>query len=91
MINISKSYKNEDGTEETLMINSDDDYEVKLGSEYKLANHNLKKESKFAKKFKGSILGADIGFKSGGFTNVAILASVIAIGVLLIMYFMWRF
>ena len=35
MNNISKSYKNEDGTEETLMINSDDDYEVKLGSGYK--------------------------------------------------------
>lgn len=91
MNNMSKSYKNEDGTEETLMINSDDNYEVNLGSGYKLANHNLKKESKLAKKFKGSILGADIGVKSGGFTNVAVLAGVIAVGALLIMYFMWRF
>ena len=51
----------------------------------------MKKESKLARKFKGSILGADIGVKSGGFSNVAILASVIAVGVILIMYFMWRF
>ena len=29
--------------------------------------------------------------ESGGFSNIAILATVIAIGVILIMYFMWRF
>ena len=91
MNNMSKSFKNHDGSEETLMINSSDNYSLRLDKNYKLANHTMKKESKLARKFKGSILGADIGVKSGGFSNVAILASVIAVGVILIMYFMWRF
>lgn len=91
MNNMSKSFKNDDGSEETLMINSSDNYSLKLDKNYKLANHSMKKESRLARKFKGSILGADIGVKSGGFSNVAILASVIALGVILIMYFMWRF
>ena len=42
-------------------------------------------------KFKNSLLGADIGVKSSGFSNVAILATIIAIGVLCMMYFLWRF
>ena len=46
---------------------------------------------KLVQKFKGSILGADIGIKSGGFSNVAILATIIAIGAICIMYFSWRF
>lgn len=91
MNNMSKSFKNDDGSEETLMINSSDNYSLRLDKNYKLANHTMKKESKLVRKFKGSILGADIGVKSGGFSNVAILASVIAVGVILIMYFMWRF
>ena len=91
MNNMSKNIKNDDGTEDTLVINSSDNYDLKLDKSYVLANRTLKKESKLAKKFKGSILGADIGFKSGGFSNIAILATVIAIGVILIMYFMWRF
>lgn len=91
MNNMSKSFKNDDGSEETLMINSSDNYSLKLDKNYKLANHSMKKENRLARKFKGSILGADIGVKSGGFSNVAILASVIALGVILIMYFMWRF
>lgn len=91
MNNMSKSFKNDDGTEETLMMNSNDNFELKLDKSYKLANHAEKKESKLSKKFKGSILGADIGVKSGGFSNVAILASVIAVAVILVMYFMWRY
>ena len=51
----------------------------------------FKKESKLVKKFKGSMLGADIGVKSGGFSSIAILATVIAIAVLVVMYFIWRF
>lgn len=91
MNNMSKKIKNSDGTEETLVINSTDDYKLKLDKNYKLANHVSKKESKLAKKFKGSILGADIGVKSGGFSNVAILALVIAVAAIAIMYFVWRF
>lgn len=91
MNSMSKSFKNEDGSEETLLINSDDNYMLKLDKSYKLANHTEKKENKLVKKFKGSILGTDIGVKSGGFSNVAILALVIALAAIAIMYFMWRF
>jgi len=91
MNNMSKSFKNDEGVEETLIISSDDNRELKLNKTYTIANHKQPKESDLAKKFKGSILGADIGVKSGGFTNIAILATVIAVGAIAIMYFLWRF
>ena len=65
--------------------------EIMIKGPYAIANHNKKKESKFAQRFKGTILGADIGVKSGGFTSVAILATLIAVSAILIMYFLWRF
>lgn len=89
MNNISKSYNTDNGTKETLIANSTDNYPIDLKGTYKLANHNQKKESRIVKKFKGSILGADIGVKSEGFTNIAILATVIAIAAIVILYFLW--
>ena len=68
-----------------------DNYDIDLTKKYKLANHVQKNQSKLVEKFKGSLLGSDIGVKSSGFTNVAILATVIAIAAIAIMYFMWRF
>ncbi len=91
MNNFSKSYMNEEGKKETVVANSQDNYHIKLNGNYKLANHNNKKENKFVKRFKGSLLGTDIGVKSGGFSSIAILATVIAISVIAIMYFLWRF
>lgn len=91
MNNFQRDLKNEDGTEETIVITSNDNYNLNMNKTYKIANHTQKKESKLAKKFKNSILGADIGVKSGGFSNVAILAVIIAVGVLCVMYFLWRF
>lgn len=91
MNNLSKKYVNDDGVEETVVADSNDNYEVKLDGNYTLSNHKTKKESRLAKKFKGSILGADIGVKSSGFSSVAILATVIALAAALIMYFIWRF
>ena len=91
MNNLSKSYINSEGTEETVVASSSDNYNIKLNGNYKLANHKEKKESRLAKKFKGSILGADIGVKSGGFTSIAILASVIAVSAFIVIYFIWRF
>ena len=91
MNNFERQIKNEDGTEETLVFTSNDNYKIDTNQKYKLANHTEKKESKLAKKFKGSILGADIGYKSSGFSNIAILATIIAVGTLLVMYFLWRF
>ena len=91
MNNMSKSFKNEEGVEETVVISSNDDYKLNLNKTYTIANRKHTKESALAKKFKGSILGADIGVKSGGFSNIAILATVIALGAIAIMYFIWRF
>lgn len=90
-MNYQRDIKNEDGTEETIIITSNDNHTLNLNQTYKLANHKLKKESKLAKKFKNSILGTDIGVKSPGFSNVAFLATVIALGTLCVMYFLWRF
>ena len=89
MNNYQKDIKNEDGTVETIVITSSDTHTIDLSRTYKLANQ--KRESKFARKFKNSILGTDIGFKSAGFSNIAILATIIAIATLSIMYFLWRF
>ena len=91
MNKFQRNIKNDDGTEETLVFTSTDNYKIDTNQTYKLANHKEKKESKLAKKFKGSILGADIGYKSSGFSNVAILATIIALGTLCVMYFLWRF
>ena len=90
-MNFQRDIKNEDGTEETVIISSSDNRTLNLNQTYKLANHTEKKESKLAKKFKNSLLGADIGVKSSGFSNVAILATIIALGTLAIMYILWRF
>ena len=91
MNNLSKKYTSDDGREETIIATSEDNYKVNLNSTFALANHKEKKESKLAKKFKGSILGADIGVKSSGFSSIAILATVIALAVFITLYFMWRF
>ena len=87
----SKEIIDDDGRKETIIVSSDDNKELTIKGPYVLANHNKKKESKIVQKFKGTIFGADIGIKSGGFTNVAILATVIAVSAILIMYFLWRF
>lgn len=86
----NKEMVNDDGTKSTLVIASNDDKSLVMKESYVLANHNKKKESALVRKFKGSILGTDIGIKSGGFTNVAILAAVLAVSALLTMFFMWR-
>lgn len=91
MNNISRNIKNEDGSEDTIVISSADEYNLNMNKKYRIANHQEPKTSRLSKKFKGSILGADIGAKSGGFGSVAIMASIIAIGAVLVMYFIWRF
>ena len=88
---VSKEIINDDGTKETIIVDSEDNRELNIRGPLVLANHNKRKESKLVQKFKGTIFGADIGVKSGGFTSIAILATVIAVSTLLIMYFLWRF
>ncbi len=91
MNNLSKKFKDDEGREQTVIATSDDNYKVNLNGNISLANHKEKKTSKLAQKFKGSILGADIGVKSGGFSTIAILAVVIALAVFVALYFIWRF
>ena len=83
--------RNEDGTIETLLITSNDNiYPLNVTKTYKLANRMQSKENKFVSKFKNSILGTEIGVKAEGFSNIAILATIIAIGLFLVMYISWR-
>ena len=90
MNNIEKEIKNNDGTTETLVITSNDNYKLNLKGTYKLANYKPKKENKLVSSFKNSILGTEIGVKAAGFSNIAILSTIIAIGIICVMYLFWR-
>ena len=91
MNNFSKNFVDDDGQNETVIASSDDNYQVNLNGHYTLSNRKGKKENSLVKKFKGTILGADIGVKSSGFSSIAALATVIALAVLAVLYFIWRF
>ena len=91
MNNFNKNFVDDEGKNETIIATSNDDYKLNMDKKYTLANHTEKKRSRLAEKFKGSILGADIGVKSSGFSTVAILAIVLALAVIVGMYFLWRF
>ena len=90
MNSIQTNLKNEDGSIETLLITSNDNYVLNMNKTYKLANCKQKKENKITRAFKNSILGTEIGLKAEGFSDMAILATIIAIGGLLTMYLFWR-
>lgn len=90
MNNIQTNLKNTDGSIETLVITSHDNYELNMNKKYILANKEFKKSNKIVNAFKNSILGVDIGIKSKGFSHVAILSTIIAIGALCTMYLFWR-
>ena len=74
----------------SLEITSKDDFKVSIPSSYTLCRGVTKKESKLVTGFKNSILGMDIGINSKGFSYVAILSTLLAIGSLLIMYILLR-
>jgi len=90
MNSIQTNLKNEDGSIETLLITSNDNYVLNMNKTYKLANRTKKKENKLTSAFKNSILGADIGVKAEGFSHIAILSTIIAVGALCVMYLFWR-
>ena len=91
MSNISKDFVDEEGKKGTVIVSPEDSLPLDLDGNYTLSNHKEKKESLLARKFKGSILGADIGVKSSGFSSITILATVIVLAVLIVLYFIWRF
>lgn len=90
MNNIQTELKNQDGTVETLLITSNDNYTLNMKGTYKLANRAVKKEIKLVSNFKNSILGTDIGVNSEGFSHIAILSTLIAVGAICIMYLFWK-
>ena len=74
----------------TLEITSCDNYIVKLPTSYKLVKTATKKENKIINGFKNSILGTDIGIHSEGFSYIAILSTLLAVGAFITMYISWR-
>lgn len=74
MNSIEKEINYSDGTGSIINISSSDNYHVNLNNNYVLANKHYK-----INKFKNSILGSDIGFKSNGFANITFLATMISI------------
>lgn len=91
MVNIQKNIKNEDGSVETLLITSGDNKNpLDLNKTYKLANRVMVNENKFLHKFKNSILGTEVGIRMEGFSNITILATILAVAMVLTMYVLWR-
>ena len=92
MNNIQTNLKNDDGSIETLLITSNDNYKLNLNTKntYKLANRTQKKEHKLTTAFKNSLLGTDIGINSEGFSHIAILSTIIAVGAFCVMYLFFR-
>ena len=83
---MNKTFKNDDGSYTTLLISSDDNREVNIGSNYKLVNFPGKKASRF----KNSVFGADIGVGNTGFASMAIVSTIIAIGAFVAFYLTCR-
>lgn len=92
MVNIiEKDIKNGDGTIDTLIISSNDSTNpLDKNKNYKLANYNNKRESALVRMYKNSIFGAEIGVKAEGFSSMAILATIIAIGGIILTYITLR-
>ena len=91
MDNFIRDIKNGDGTIDSLIISSkDNNYPLDINKTYKLANSTKQKENKLVNMFKNSILGAEIGIKAEGFSNIAILATIVAVGMFCIMYISFR-
>lgn len=74
----------------SLEITSNDNYTLNMPESYKLYTGRAQKENKLVNNFKSSILGMDIGINSKGFSYIAILATLLAVGALLIMYVFLR-
>ena len=92
MVNtIEKDLKNGDGTIDTLVISSNDNIcPLDANKTYKLANYNSKRENALVRMYKNSIFGAEIGVKAEGFSNIAILATILAVFGFIVMYISWR-
>ena len=87
MNSLNRDMRNSDGSVDSVVISSNDNYTVSIPKAYKLVGYG---GNKFNDKIKSSILLSDIGINSLGFTSVMFVSSVIALGAVLMLYFSWR-
>lgn len=80
-----KDIKNVDGSTETLVITSNDNYKINASQKLKLSNNYSKPNF-----FKRSILGTDVGFKDSMFTYVFLTSLVMVILGIVIMFYNYR-
>lgn len=87
---IVEDFVDEKGTKSEIIITSKGNEKINLNPKYKLQAPEFK--NKYMKKgAKGkNIFTSDIGVKSEGFAPVITLASLIAIGAIIIALLMWR-
>ena len=84
-------FVDEKGNKSEMIISSNNDERIALKPNYKL--QRPKSDNKYMKKgakAKG-IFTSDIGHKSAGFAPIFTLAAIIALSIIAIAYFMWRF
>ena len=89
--NYSKEITNEDGNKETVVLTSNDNYNVKIDKNYTISNRKTKKTNKLTERFKSSFLGSDIGIKSSGFSSIAGLALFVALTAIGLLFLLWRY
>ena len=88
---VVQNFVDEKGNKSEMIITSNSDEKITLNFKYKL--QRPESNNKYMKKgAKGkSIFTSDIGHKSDGFAPIFTLALIIALSVIAIAYFMWRF
>lgn len=87
---VVKNFIDEKGHKSELIITSDNNEEVNLKPNYKLQRpESDNKYMKKGAKGKGTFT-SDIGVKSEGFAPIFTLALIIALGVIVIAFLMWK-
>lgn len=87
---VVQDFVDEKGRKSEMIITSDTDEKVNLKPNYKLQRpESNNKYMKKGAKGKGTFT-SDIGVKSDGFAPIFTLALIIAIGIALIAFLMWR-
>ena len=87
MKTISKLMNNKDGSVDKVIISSLDNYKVNLAKKYVLVGYE---GNKYVDNFKNSIFGMNIGINSYGFASMMIISSLLALAMLVVMYFAFR-
>ena len=88
---VVQNFVDENGKKSEMIITSNNDEKVTLKPNYKLQRpESTNKYMKKGAKGKG-VFTSDIGHKSEGFAPIFTLALIIALSVIAIAYFMWRF